>query len=149
MEPKVNVEATPSQRNVFYVFMRKDLDSMVPGKAIAQGTHAADDRASHMRDKDVSEVSAKAYEEWLEESKHHGNFGTTLTLGVTDWEGFKTKLQRWQRFELDVESNIIRDDTYPLRDGLITHYIDIETCAWAFVPCGVVVPEFVRELELY
>lgn len=108
---------------VLYILIRNDLDSMNPGKAAAQASHAASAFALNSANDDSPE-----YQRWVNETSQ--GFGTVLTLAVTENQmiaavniagacGFAT--------------TIIHDPTYPLVDGDIIHYIPLDTCAYVFV----------------
>jgi len=117
-----------------YVFLRSDLESLTPGKAAAQVAHAASQAAWQMIDQ-FSE-----YTEWANEpSKEHGDrphysgFGTTLVLDAGSFVDTFDINSIHYPFKLDMsflQYGVVRDPTYPLRDGKKTHLIDITTCYW-------------------
>ena len=119
-------EQNPVPDYYFFVLMRTDLASMNPGKAVAQGTHAASDFESKLREADDESVKA-AFAKWRAST---GTFGTTITLGVNERElrEIVANLQTAGYY-----ANIIHDPTYPLLDGEVCHLIPLDTCGWAFV----------------
>lgn len=44
---------------------------------------------------------------------------------------------------------IVNDPTYPVKDGLVTHYVELDTCFWVFIPDGWFKPSTIYDLELY
>lgn len=124
---------------VLYIFMRTDLPSLNPGKAMAQAAHAANIVSEKFKDR-------PNYQEWV------GNrgFGTTIVLGAT--------LTEINKAVEDTElagafSGIVTDPTYPTpipdeeiaamlapnftpqrseTTGRITVYHPVVTCGFAF-----------------
>jgi peptidyl-tRNA hydrolase len=114
-----------------YILMRTDMASMNPGKAVAQGAHAANMFHEIMARRRVAKNQHdKTYKDF---AKWQGDrmFGTTITLGVTgDQLLEKVAAARTAGFT----SDICRDPTYPLRDGAVTHLIPLDTCGYVFGP---------------
>jgi peptidyl-tRNA hydrolase len=106
----------------FFVLMRTDLASMNPGKAVAQGTHAASDFEDRMRQPDLPEHVKAAYAKWRAST---GKFGTTVTLGV-NWREMAEIVTNMQN--AGFHANIIHDPTYPIQDGAVCHLIPLDTC---------------------
>lgn len=123
----------------FYILMRNDLDSMNPGKAIAQATHAASMFENRMKSlveqtqdplfENLPEREAQKivelvnlYDEW----KGDRGFGTTITLSVNI-----SQLERVMRYGNSLRDQVL-DPTYPIRDGQVTHLIPLVTCAYVF-----------------
>jgi|TARA_B100001093_G_C26690995_1_gene954805 hypothetical protein len=100
--------------------MRTDLDSMNPGKAMAQASHASNQFVATLP-KDAHDI----YNEWLQ----CNGFGTVLVLGVTEVQ-MRTSVAVANA--LDLVSDVVHDPTYPLRDGDSTHFIPLDTCAFVF-----------------
>lgn len=120
------------------VFARSDLESLTPGKLAAQVSHAASQHAIRMMQ--VSEASKQALFTWTDKGNEHlagrgdfraFDFGTAIVL---DGGTFYPTIPDDVRNAMDDAdySGIVRDPTYPLRDGKVTHYLDLETCAWIF-----------------
>ena len=105
---------------VLYILMRTDLDSMNPGKAMAQASHASNQFVATLP-KDAHDI----YNEWLQ----CNGFGTVLVLGVTEVQ-MRTSVAVANA--LDLVSDVVHDPTYPLRDGDSTHLIPLDTCAFVF-----------------
>jgi peptidyl-tRNA hydrolase len=125
---------------VLYIIMRNDIESMNPGKAIAQGSHASnafvDHFHAHMQkvnsqpvNSDTDTKLSRAFYEW-EESTTQG-FGTVLVL-----EGPMDKIYSTVEIfrGLGNIAGIVHDPTYPIVDGSVVHHIPLDTCAYAFVP---------------
>lgn len=130
-----------------YILMRTDMESMNPGKAMAQAAHAAN---AFVRDTDRPEAYTvniqAAVEDW-EESTDQG-FGTTITLAVPDEKTLREIVGEAQSIELP--AGVIHDPTYPIRDGAVTHLIPIDTCGYVFTPCRIKEPlDFLSTLELH
>lgn len=128
---------------VLYILMRNDLDTMNPGKAMAQASHASNafvhsitkmsfDFTNGNYDDELMEKIRPligAYDIWKTSTTQ--GFGTVLVLGVNERE---------MRTTVDVSnhlgyvSEVIHDPTYPIVDGKIVHYIPLDTCAYVFYP---------------
>ncbi len=105
---------------ILYILMRTDLDSMNPGKAMAQASHASNQFVATLP-KDAHDI----YDEWLQ----CNGFGTVLVLGVNEAQ-MRTSVAVANA--LDLVSDVVHDPTYPLRDGDSTHLIPLDTCAFVF-----------------
>jgi peptidyl-tRNA hydrolase len=104
-----------------YILMRTDLASMNPGKAVAQGAHAANQFT------DSVGVDEEQFKLWVGET--NSGFGTTITLGVTGAQlAHKVNLASLLGFP----AGVTHDPTYPLRDGAVTHLIPLDTCGYVF-----------------
>lgn len=104
-----------------FIFMRSDLDSLNPGKAMAQAAHAANQFWFNC-------VSGEAQQEWLDQAKY---FGTTIVLDADNYS--------WSLHDLknlftasEGEFGVVHDPTYPVKDGMTTHLIPLDTCAYLF-----------------
>lgn len=120
-----NQEYTP----ILYILMRNDLASLNPGKAVAQGAHAANVMQTRI-DQEGSIDQKAILSEWLGDR----GFGTTITLSVDDRQMQKildlhTNHPRVQNFSV---AGVVVDPTYPLRDGATTHLIPLRTCGYLF-----------------
>lgn len=113
----VNMMLNPA----LYILMRTDLDSLTPGKAMAQAAHAANQFQTYTN-------FTVETTEWF-----RGGFGTTIVLGVTTEREMIEVVQA--ALEDGFESNIITDSSYPIRDGAVTHHLPLNTCAYAFTSC--------------
>jgi hypothetical protein len=109
-----------------YVIMRTDLDSLNPGKAMAQSNHAYGALKSKIR---ANLARAKDYISWQRQTDQ--DFGTVITLGG-DAEDIQLALNFIERVQLPVVAGWVHDDTYPIRDGHVTHLIPLNTCAFVF-----------------
>lgn len=173
---------------VLYILMRNDLDSMNPGKAMAQAAHAANEftaqKTIRMFDQDMNdhirrpymhsiihpglhseerfrcktnefaEAFEDLYDDWAVCPPAEGrcsSFGTTIVLEgtidaiqcavtdvrrnflnvVNDPEQFLTVNSSLEDLPL-IDAQIIVDPTYPIRDGQVTHLIELPTCAYMF-----------------
>jgi len=123
---------------VLYILARSDLASMNAGKLAAQCCHAANDFTATMdrlnsiqeiNDSDEHVDTLYQYNEWLNESEAR-TFGTTIILDGIDEKTILNLNERFLFFQKN--SGIIVDDTYPVRDGQVTHLIPLITCMWVF-----------------
>lgn len=113
---------------VCYVIMRTDLASLNPGKAMAQAHHnyGALKRAARLS---PDEKLTKQFLKWQEISRQ--DFGTVVTLGGNERE-INDALEYVERINAHVLSGWVWDDTYPFRDGDVTHSIRLNTNAFVF-----------------
>ena len=102
---------------VLYILMRTDLDSMNPGKAMAQASHASNAFISYWG----HDAETKAWQ-----SETNQGFGTVLVLGVTE-DQMHTAVSVANA--CGFTSGVVHDPTYPIRDGDATHFIPVDTCA--------------------
>lgn len=115
-----------------YILMRNDLASMNPGKAIAQGSHATSFfqwTAEQNRYNSGTKFTSEAYDQWLNGT--YQRCGTVITLAVNELQ-LRTAVAIMLKMEYI--AGVFRDDTYPLKDGDITHLIPLDTCGFIFVP---------------
>jgi len=111
---------------VLYILMRTDLDSLNPGKAMAQANHAFGALKNCIRSKILRQ---KDYLAWQETTPQ--DFGTVIVLGGNEGE-IQVALDNIHRFKLPVVAGWVHDPTYPIRDGEVTHLIPLNTCAFVF-----------------
>lgn len=128
---------TKTNEAYLYILMRTDMASMNPGKAVAQGAHAANMFGEIMAgrrntllqmpgDEQIDDNDAAVqFIQWQGERM----FGTTITLGV-NYEQLLEKVK--QSLGAGFVAGICHDPTYPLRDGDYTHLIPVDTCGYVF-----------------
>ena len=113
---------------VLYILMRTDLDSMNPGKAMAQASHASNAFVSNAEP--GYNIDETLFDEWQQSTPQ--GFGTVLVLGVTEVQ-MRTAVEIAESFGVDkFPCDIIHDPTYPLQDGDTTHFIPVDTCGYIF-----------------
>lgn len=118
---------------ILYILMRTDLDSMNPGKAVAQGVHAGHQFVYRLTGKHnvapphEQVLKIDLYDRWKEETGD--GFGTTVTLSVTG-----DMLPKVVQFALlaGFEAGVTHDPTYPIRDGSEVHLVPLDTCGYVF-----------------
>jgi peptidyl-tRNA hydrolase len=115
-----------SPQPYLYILMRTDLASMNPGKAVAQGAHAANQFQTRAKAKDASTDTKRLFDVWASSAD---GFGTTITLGVNERQ-MRSAVDYAQR--CGFMSGVIHDPTYPLVDGACLHLIPLDTCGWVF-----------------
>lgn len=106
-----------------YILMRNDMESLNPGKSVAQGAHAANQFTHSYKESDPPD---ELFEEW----RRQGNgFGTTLCLGVNE-----IQLNMVVEFARNAgyKAGVTHDSSYPLRDGGVTHFLPMDTCGYVF-----------------
>jgi len=126
-----------------YILMRSDLESMNPGKSVAQGCHAANQfvhEVEKLRNSTVGLDRVDTHEysyPWIRKNidmydvwDRSGNgFGTTICLGVDYDQLTRIVLATTS---MGMLSNITHDPSYPIRDGSVTHFIPLDTCGYVF-----------------
>lgn len=125
---------------VLYILMRNDLNSLNPGKAIAQGSHAANAFVHHFNGY-AQEYNTKSVHESIEVDTMNGfnewersteqGFGTVLTLEakMVDIQSVVSIFKA-----LNYVAGVVHDPTYPIVDGDVVHHVPLDTCAYIFVP---------------
>jgi len=120
-----------------YILMRNDLDSMVPGKAAAQASHATSMFEDMMRN-DFSHFDEEVlfnYEKWKESGG--GHFGTTYVLGCPSriFENIDENIQEYFNGEgINLSPyGVVHDPTCPIKDGVCTFHLAIDTCSFLFI----------------
>ena len=116
----------PKEAPRLYVLMRTDLASMNPGKAVAQGAHAANQCVHEIAVAGSVEQRAMLAE-W--ETQTGNGFGTTITLGVSEAAMRSAILVARS---LGLHADVVHDPTYPLIDGEVLHLLPLDTCAFIF-----------------
>lgn len=127
----MTIISAPNKDIRLFIVVRNDLESMNTGKLAAQACHCASMAATH--------AFTPLYQEWAQ----FNGVGTAIVL--------QPRLKSWFEeitVELDNKSRTINadyglakkdpvvlfdrwvDPTYPLRDGSVTHYINLHTCTW-------------------
>jgi peptidyl-tRNA hydrolase len=150
------MEAIKQPPVYLYILMRTDLASMNPGKAVAQGTHAANQCVWEISQKMVAQMEqtppslqkdddelAALLKEWEDESGK--GFGTCICLGVTERQ-MRAKVETAQR--LGLHAGITHDPTYPLQDGDSFHLIPLDTCGFVFGRKDMVMSVLMADLDL-
>lgn len=132
--PSPTPRTDPATPNPDYVclfgIMRNDLISLNPGKAVAQGMHAAN-MMVHLVMRAIAngDTALKTlYDEWSVQAGDQG-FGTAIVKSGNDRD-MRLVVKRAQMF--GVHAGIVHDPTYPIRDGEVTHLIPLDTCAYVF-----------------
>jgi len=114
-----------------YILMRSDLDSMNPGKKVAQGAHAANQFVfEFMRDTEKPNYPNRMimmFEQWQTSTPQ--GFGVTITLDI---DGNKLPLVYKAAKKMGFPAGVTHDPSYPITDGLVTHLIPLDTCGYVF-----------------
>lgn len=128
---------------VQYFLVRTDLESLNPGKAMAQVAHAANLMVYNIL---TSQTMRKKFKYDLDIWSSGRGFGTSIVLDGRSISEIQDALD-------SIESNNVHyqwliDPTYPLRDGDVVHHIPLETCAFIFGRKKDVAPHLTN-FELY
>ena len=125
-----------------YILMRSDLDSLNPGKKVAQGAHAANQFVFDMRKlqrtvadleeagntvKPDAKVYLRLWEQW--ESSTPQGFGVTICLDVNG-NNLPDIVQAAQT--MGVPAGVTHDPSYPIADGRVIHTLPLDTCGYIF-----------------
>jgi len=114
--------------------MRNDLDSLNPGKSCAQAAHCANLLIYLGQQNENPIVST-----YLDQGY---GFGTTIVLEAA-WNEileYRLKLEEIEDINSNVTVVAVHDPSYPIRDGLITHLIHLETCVGVLGPRNIIGP---------
>lgn len=125
-------------RPVLYIIMRNDLGSLNMGKGIAQGSHASNAFVKNfyrtMQENSANpspehEILNSSFHQWENETPQ--GFGTVLVL-----EGKIQDIRHGIRTCQDrgYLADIVNDPTYPIKDGDTVHHLNLDSCAYVFVP---------------
>jgi hypothetical protein len=119
------------------------MDSMNTGKAIAQGSHASAQFVNYgvQYSENHDKGWHQAYKDW-----NAGGFGTTIVLGVDNEYDLKAWIDG--AYIYGFQGEIVTDETYPLRDGKVTHYFNVTTCGYIFDHNGNLLVDYPGFVEL-
>lgn len=106
------------------ILMRSDLDSLNPGKAMAQAAHASS--VIHEATMNV-EMDHDVRGPWKEQTNQ--GFGVCLVLDGVNEPTIQEIVEEIRTTHSDVFAEVIHDPTYPVTDGHVTHHIPVNTCA--------------------
>lgn len=121
-----------------YILMRVDLDSMTPGKAMAQAAHAANAFIAEW-------PGASGVKEWQNQTPQ--GFGTTIVLAVLSEQELDELVNAAMIYGLP--ANTVTDPTYPVQDGAVTHHLPVVTCGYVFAEAKDCLPPEFRNLTLH
>lgn len=107
---------------ILYILMRTDLASLNPGKACAQASHAANQCVAW----GTHETVAQDLGAWADAR----GFGTCVVLGAPDVDAMRATVVA--AAAAGHHAGVTHDPEYPLRDGVFTHLIPLDTCAFIF-----------------
>lgn len=115
----------PPKNPALYILMRTDMDSLTPGKAMAQAAHAANQFQTL-----VGNLGSAAADMWSDQAD---GFGTTIILGVDSLREMDEVVE--SALEEEFHAGMVLDSSYPIRDGKVVHHLSIYTCAFVFTEC--------------
>lgn len=113
-------------RPILYILMRTDMNSMNAGKAMAQAGHAV---SAMMHEQKDNEKFQENFQIWQKETEQ--GFGTSIVLAVSSEQELYDYVDKCKTY-LNVFASVVNDPTYPIRDGEITHLVNVNTCAYIF-----------------
>jgi len=108
---------------VLYILMRNDLDSLNPGKAMAQASHASNQFVHNF----AQGTDTELYNMWSNETTQ--GFGTVLVLSVNETQLQSSIMMAEKHLS---HCGIVHDPTYPIQDGEVVHHIPLDTCGYVF-----------------
>lgn len=131
----------PEKTPYLYILMRSDLDSLNPGKMVAQGAHAANQFAFNMNHQldmnhqlgDDSSITPEEraqfalFSQW--QTSTPDGFGVTICLDVS---GYQLPLVVDAAKRMNLAAGVTHDPSYPLSDGKVTHLLPLDTCGYVF-----------------
>jgi hypothetical protein len=130
------VEVDEQPKPYLYILMRNDIGSMNPGKAVAQGTHAANqmifdamiatDPLAQVLEPERATVLAHMVATWTREAR---GFGTCIVLGASEKQ---MRASVASATAARLHAGITHDPSYPVRDGGAFYTIPMDTCAYIF-----------------
>lgn len=127
-----------------YILMRRDMASLNPGKAVAQGSHAATKFLYHVNTTAAAvgpehkDHPARQWMNRVNEWLGKRGFGTKICLapggptpgGKDESWILETAVKR--AVAKGYPAGLVKDPSYPLKDGSVTHLFPVVTCAYIF-----------------
>jgi len=110
---------------VLYILMRNDLDSLNPGKAMAQASHASNQFVHNIKEGGM--IDYELFNMWSNETTQ--GFGTVLVLSVNEAQLQSSIMMAEKHLS---HCGIVHDPTYPIQDGAVVHHIPLDTCGYVF-----------------
>lgn len=106
-----------------YILMRNDLQSLNAGKAVAQGSHAANLMVHLLPETDNETYS---YSRWVQDG---GGCGTTIVKS-----GKIGEIQTIVNYakSKNIHAGMYTDKTYPVKDGVEVYLVNLTTCGFVF-----------------
>ena len=129
--PRMVQQKGNSMNPILYILMRTDMTSLNAGKAMAQASHATNAFIQEVERVDDVEIK-ELVEIWSTQTWQ--GFGTVLVLGCNETEmneAVDYSRRDSERMRSFLEG-VVHDPTYPVRDGEMTHYVPVDTCAFIF-----------------
>ena len=127
---------------VLYILMRNDLDSLNPGKAMAQAAHAANKFVKDIKTIKNWQPAEDCFDrDW---SIQDDGFGTTIVLGLPINQ-IECAIEK--ALDAGLAAGSVIDTTYPIRDGQVTHYLELKTCGYIFIDSDSYDTKTYRELK--
>lgn len=135
-----------------YILMRTDMASMNAGKAMAQASHASNAFVKEITKQNEISMEIELtnlFETWKTETDQ--GFGTAIVLGLSmkEIDELFDDLS-FLDYKLSTNfKNIVIDPSYPIRDGDVTHHINIPTCAYVFCDMYSDVGQLLKKYNLH
>lgn len=138
---------------VLYILMRSDMDSLNPGKAMAQASHATSMFYREIQDNLAGPTMVKLFKKWTEQAD---GFGTCIVLDVLSEDNLYDYVDKSDNYfeenddsqTIMVYSGVVVDPTYPVKDGSVIHLVPVSTCGYVFTTKKIGDLLF-KDLELY
>ena len=119
---------TPKDDLRLYALVRNDLESMTAEKMAAQAMHAQRAATLDLMETEAwSATEANRYLAWQQQSGF--GFGSTIILRGA----MPQLLEIHENLRvMGAPAGVVTNESYPIRDGDVTHAINLQTCVWAF-----------------
>lgn len=113
-----------------YIVMRTDMESMTPGKGMAQAAHAANVFTTEM-DKIIAGQQHPEYIAVYKKWRGSFGFGTTIVLDGGTHSRMCAIVNDAAAYGFP--AGIVHDPGYPVKDGETFHKIPVDTCGYVFL----------------
>ena len=116
---------------ILYILMRSDLDSLNPGKGMAQASHATSilhEEIKSLENFKKDHPLVELFNQWKEDR----HFGTCIVLDSGTDLDILERVEFIKNLEGDHYADICEDPTYPISDGQHTWLVPAITCGFVF-----------------
>lgn len=118
---------------ILYVVVRSDMESLNPGKAMAQVAHAANQFWKKVSGLGKESKNSFLYDLASQWSEQADGFGTTIVLDGLDGPTMVDWYSELENSSVQMIRGVTVDPQYPIRDGKVTHLVpDVMTCMFVF-----------------
>lgn len=134
------------EKPILYILLHNELASMTAGRAAAQASHITSVFTADAS-MEASDKIRDQFNVWESESSTNC-FGTAIVLGANEEQILNIV---GDAFAHEFMSGSVNDDTYAVRDGDYTHYVDLLVGGYVFMHKDFTysLKEKMDELELF